>query len=64
MTHRRYLPQPHSKPEPIEVPPFRNNEHRLKQIYEAQLLFKEKPKDLSLRRSNHKPHPRQPLDLV
>jgi len=37
MNHRRYLP----KPEPLDRPP-RNNEARLKNIYEAQFVFKDR----------------------
>lgn len=53
MTHRRYLPNP--KPEPLERPPLRNNEARLKHIYEAQLVFKNKDPFIrkSLPKSSH-----------
>jgi len=44
MSHynRRYLPiQPHPKPDSLDRSlPFRNNEARLKQIYEGQQIFK------------------------
>ena len=42
MTHRRYapLPVPH-RLDPLDRP-IRNNELRLKNIYEAQIVFKEK----------------------
>jgi hypothetical protein len=55
MSHynRRYLPM---QPQPKEVSlnrslPFRNNEARLKQIYEGQQVFKEKPKEISFRKN-------------
>lgn len=54
MTHRRYLPNPSIKADPLERPPLRNNEARLKHIYEAQLIFK--PKEPLLRKSLPKPH--------
>jgi len=55
MSHynRRYLPiQPQPKEESFHRSlPFRNNEARLKQIYEGQQMFKEKPKEISFRKN-------------
>ena len=46
MSHynRRYLPVHPKQPSPLDQSlPFRNNDTRLKQIYEAQITFKNKP---------------------
>ena len=62
MTHRRYIPLQAPKPEAFDRPPLRNNEARLKHIYEAQLVFKDKPKEPYFRKSLNKSTQRKQIE--
>lgn len=55
---RRAALPPQPRPDSLERSlPFRNNEARLKLIYEGQQVFKERPKEPSFRKQPNKPAP-------